>query len=162
MKIIVDNASGLCYIISVSKIHGNRKKEQKMSTLTKTIEWTTKTGKPVVVTMTIETSREINADGDKMTVSCCDMHTTATVDGQTVGYSINTINASHPAHKLGAVAMCGNLCITQANYDAIKAAQTELESTPEWQAKVARQAASDKAAKEYDAHRAMMRKVMGY
>ena len=134
-----------------------------MSNLTKKIEWTTKSGKTVAVTMEIETSREINADGDKVTVPCCcDMHTTATVDGQTVGYSINTINASHPAHKLGAVAMCGNLCITQTNYDAIKAAQLELESTPEWQAKVARQEASDKASREYDAHRAMMRKVMGY
>src|SRR4030042_1085877 len=127
-----------------------------MSNLTKKIEWTTKSNKAVVVTIEIETSREINADGDKVTVPCCDMHTTATLDGQTVGHSINTITASHPAHKLGAVAMCGNLCITQANYDAIKAAQTELESTPEWQAKVALQEASDKANKEYDAHRAMM------
>jgi hypothetical protein len=133
-----------------------------MSNLTKTVTWTTKSNKTAVVTMTIETSKEINADGDKVTVSCCDMHTTATVDSQTVGYSINTINANHPAHKLGAVAMCGNLCIAQANYDAIKAAQTELENTPEWQAKVSRQKASDKASKEYDAHRAMMSKVMGY
>jgi len=133
-----------------------------MSNLTQKIEWTTKSGKAVVVTMEIQTSKEINTDGDKVTVPCCNMHTTATVDGQTVGYSINSINASHPAHKLGAVAMCGNLCITQANYDAIKAAQTELESTPEWQAKVARQEASDKVNKECDAHRAMMRKVMGY
>jgi hypothetical protein len=133
-----------------------------MSNLTKTITWTTKSNKAVVVTMTIETSKEIDADGDKITVSCCDMHTTATVDGQTVGYNINTINANHPAHKLGAVAMCGKLCIAQANYDAIKAAQTELENTPDWLAKVARQEASDKASKEYDAHRAMMRNVMGY
>jgi hypothetical protein len=128
----------------------------------KKIEWTTKGGKAVVVTLEIQTSREINADGDKVTVSCCDMHTLATVDGQTVGRHINTINASHPAHKLGAVAVCGNLCISQANYDAIKAALTELESTPEWQAKMAREAESDKAAKEYDAHRSIMRKVMGY
>ena len=133
-----------------------------MSNLTKTVTWTTKSNKAVVVTMTIETSREISVDGDKVTVPCCDWHTTATVDGQTVGYGINTISASHPAHKLGAVAMCGNLCITQTNYGAIKAAQTALESTPEWQAKVARQEASDKASREYDAHRAMMRKVMGY
>ena len=133
-----------------------------MDNLTKTVTWTTKSNKAVVVTMAIETSREINADGDKVTVPCCNMHATATVDGQTVGYSINTITARHPLHKLGAVAMCGNLCITQANYDAITAAQTELESTPEWQAKVARQEASNKANNEYEAHRAMMRKVMGY
>jgi hypothetical protein len=133
-----------------------------MSNLTKTITWTTKSNKAVVVTMTIETIKEISADGDKITVSCCDMHTTATVDGQTVGYNINTINDNHPAHKLGAVAMCGKLCIAQANYDAIKAAQTALANTPEWLAKVARKEASDKASKEYDAHRAMMRNVMGY
>lgn len=133
-----------------------------MSNLTKTITWTTKSNKAVVVTMTIVTNKEINNDGDKVTVSCCDWHTTATVDGQIVGYVINTINTSHPAHKVGAVAICGNLCITQTNYDAIKAAQTELESTPEWQAKLAKEEASDKAAKEYESHRAMMRKVMGY
>lgn len=133
-----------------------------MSNLTQKVEWTTKGGKAVVVTMEIQTSREINADGDKVTVSCCDMHTTATVDGQIVGYSINTINASHPAHKLGAVAMCGNLCITQVNYDAIKTTQTKLKGSPEWQAELARQEASCRASEEYDAHRAMMRKVMEY
>jgi hypothetical protein len=133
-----------------------------MSNLAKKIEWTTKTGKAAVVMMEIQTSREVNADGDKVTVPCCDMHIKATVDNKNVGYSINTINSSHPAYKLGAVAMCGNLCIMQANYDAIKAAQMELESTPEWQAKIVRQKASDKASEEYDAHRAMMSKVMGY
>jgi hypothetical protein len=133
-----------------------------MSSLAKTITWTTQSGKAVVVAMEIQTSREIDADGDKVTVSCCDMRTTVTVDDQTVGHSINTINASHPAHKLGAVAMCGNLCITQSNYDAIKAAQAELMESPYWQVKVARQEASDRVGKEYDAHRSMMCKVMGY
>jgi len=133
-----------------------------MTNLIKKIEWTTKAGKSVAVTMTLQLTREIDADGYKTLVPCCEMHTRVTVGGQTVGYSINTIDTTHPAYKLGAVAMCGNLGITQVNYDKILAARAEIESTPEWQAEIARQAAADAAERDYDAHRATMQKVMGY
>jgi len=130
--------------------------------LIKKIEWNTKSGLPVVVTLEIQTSREADADGEKVTVPCCDMGVTATVDGQPVGYHITEIDSAHPAHKLGAVAICGNLCIPQSNYMAIKAAQAELESSPEWQAKVARGDKANKEQEAYDAHQTMMRNVMGY
>ena len=130
--------------------------------MTRTIAWDTSKGKASVV-VELVTSRDINADGDKVMVACCDMHIVGNVDGiGVVGYDICTHDIHPKLAEMGVVAMCGKLGIKQDQYNEIIAAINEIKATPEWQAKIARQEAGDKAAREYDEHRATMRKAMSY
>ena len=124
----------------------------------KEITWTTGTGKTATVIVSLITSKTIDADGDKVTVACCEMEITADVDG--IGYmgSGRPVKANHPV----AVAKIGNLGISAENLAKITAAIAEIEATPEWIAKVAGIAKAEKGGKEYEAHRAKMRRVMGY
>jgi hypothetical protein len=130
--------------------------------ITKKINWMTGTGKQATVTVVLTTEREINCDGDKSTVACSDMSIAGEVEGMgTVGYGVSeSVPANYAAQ--GVVAVCGKLCIKAAEYAQVKAAIAEIEATPEWQAKIARQDAGRKAEAEYNRHRAMMRKAMSY
>lgn len=121
------------------------------------ITWTTRDGKPVVVTVALVTERTVDADGHVITVPCCEMTIRAEVNGVVVGYG-RPERANHPV----AVAKIGKLGLTADNLSRIIAAIQEIEATPEWTAKVERERAGEVAAREYDQHRAMMRKVMGY
>ena len=123
----------------------------------KEITWITKDKREAKVTVTLITSKELDADGDKITVDCCEMQIRATVNGQSVGYGYpQTVN--HPV----AVAKIGSLGIAAYNMTKIEAAINEIKSTPEWVEKERRAAINEKVGKEYDKHRAKMRKVMGY
>jgi hypothetical protein len=61
-----------------------------------------------------------------------------------------------------AVAKIGKLGLTADNLAAINAAIGEIEDGPDWTAKIEREARADESRREYDKHRAMMKKVMGY
>ncbi len=117
--------------------------------------WTTSDGRTAEVTVTLITSKALDADGDKITVPCCEMEITATVNGEQVGYGYpQAIN--HPV----AVAMIGKLGISKANMVKVEAAIDEIKATPEWQAKTAREEQNRKDEIEYDKHYAKMRKIM--
>ena len=132
-------------------------KTKKGDAVEKKIEWTTGTKQTAMVTVSLITSKTLDADGDKITVDCCEMQIMAYIDGQFVGSGAPQ-KANHPV----AVAKIGKLGITQTNLDRINAAIAEIEATPEWQAKKAREAQSLKNSIAYDDHRAKMRKIMGY
>lgn len=119
------------------------------------VTWTTGDGRVAKVTVTLVTSKVLDADGDKITVPCCDMVITATINGTLVGYGYPQA-VNHPA----AVGKIGNLGIVAANMAKIEAAVNEIKATPEWQDKERRAEISDQVRREYDAHRAMMDKVM--
>jgi len=125
----------------------------------KTIEWQTKSGKAARVEIELETSRTINADGDRVTVACAEMHITATVDNMYVGgghieHYRQTVQGVEVAGQIG------KLYIPVAPMAEIDAAIAEIHSTPEWQAKVARQQAGEKTEKEYQTHLSTMRRAM--
>ena len=123
-----------------------------------TITWTTKTGKAVEVTVELKTTRTINADGDKVDVKCCKMEIFAKVEGMGI------VGSGRPERiKQGdLVANIGKLGINAENLAKIESAIADIEATPEWQAKLAARPQAEKEEREYDAHRAKMRKVMGY
>ena len=117
--------------------------------------WTTSDGRTAEVTVTLITSKVLDADGDKITVKCCEMVIRATVNGEMVGYGYpQTI--SHPV----AVAMIGKLGISKTNMVKVKAAIDEIKATPEWQAKVAREEQNRNDQIAYDKHCAKMHKAM--
>lgn len=121
----------------------------------KQITWTTGDGRTAEVTVSLITSKVLDADGDKITVPCCEMEIRATVNGEMVGYGYpQTIK--HPV----AVAMIGKLGINKANMTKVDAAIDEIKATPEWQAKVAREERNRKDGIAYDKHCATMRKAM--
>lgn len=122
------------------------------------ITWTSGNGKAVKVGIFLMLEKEIDADGDKVTVSCCEIEIVASVEGMGCIGTGRPQKANHPV----AVAKIGNLGINTENLIRINAAITEIEATPEWLAKLARIAKAEKESAEYDKHRAMMRRVMGY
>ena len=117
--------------------------------------WTTGDGRTAEVAVRLITSKVLDADGDKITVSCCEMEIVATVNGERVGYGYpQTVN--HPV----AVAKIGKLGISKTNMVKVEAAINEIKATPEWQAKEAREEQNRKDEIAYERHYAKMRKAM--
>ena len=126
----------------------------------KSISWVTSKGRKVDVSIRLVTNKQSDADGDKIDISCCEMEIMASVAGLgIVGSGTPWVRSGLPN---GIVATIGRLAISQENLARINQAIAEIAETPEWQAKLARIAKSEKEGQEYDAHRARMRKVMGY
>jgi hypothetical protein len=123
----------------------------------KEITWITGTGKEAKVTVALKLEKEIWID-QPATVACCEMDITAEIEGMGIVGSGRPQKADHPV----AVAKIGKLGINADNLARINAAIAEVEATPEWIAKVARITQAEKEGREYDKHRAMMRRVMGY
>lgn len=123
------------------------------------ITWITGTGKEAKVTVALKTERIIDADGDKVTVACCEMDITAEIEG--MGF-VGSGRPQKITPQQGCIARIGKLGINADNLARINAAIAEVEATPEWIAKVARITQAEKEGREYDKHRAMMRRVMGY
>jgi len=148
MKIILDkpNSMGCIAINKTEEI-----------TMERQITWTTRDGKAVEVVVALVTEREVDADGHRVTVPCCEINVKALVGGITVGYG-RPERASHSV----AVAKIGKLGLTADNLAAMNAAIGEIEDGPDWTAKIEREARADESRREYDKHRAMMKKVMGY
>lgn len=125
----------------------------------KQIKWNTSRGE-AVVTVSLVTEKTINADGDMVKVSCCDLTIRATIAGQHVGDYI-----TRKAQTVQGVQLAGNigkLAVRVEHMTLIDAAIAEIKATPEWQAKEAAIAANAKTGEEYNQHRAMMARVMGY
>lgn len=123
------------------------------------ITWTTGTGKEAKITVALNLEKTIWADGDNVTVNCCEMDIIAEVDG------LGCIGTGRPLKitpQQGCIAKIGKLGISAENLGRINAAIAEIEATPEWIEKLRREEAAQKGEEEYDKHRRMMKKVMGY
>lgn len=123
------------------------------------VTWQTSKGL-ATVTVTLTTSKTVDADGDKVTVPACELHITAEVEGMgMIGCGRPTTVKAAPA---GVVACIGSLALSAEHLASINAAIAAAESTPEWQAKLAAEAESRRQSDEYERGREMMRRVMGY
>jgi hypothetical protein len=139
------------------------KRNAKENEMKREITWTLNSGAKATVAIELITSRTVSADGYEAEVACCDMVIEAEAAGRDCGGTIinpmpkpQTVNGRLYTHVIG------KLAIPADKMQEINAAITEIESTPEWQAKLARRAAADEADRKYEQHRATMRKVMGY
>lgn len=110
------------------------------------IEWTTSRGQ-AVVEVALATTKTINADGDSVTVPACEMSITATVAGQVVGFG-HPIAKAMTVQGVEIAGTIGKLAVRPEHMAQILAAISEVEATPEWQAKVAAQEANRKSAAE--------------
>jgi hypothetical protein len=132
-----------------------------MAEMTRKIEWTTGAGKAASITIELQTSKSVFADGDRTEVPCCEIYTAVEHDGQLMGHDIIDLAnlPKHPANALG-VALCGRLVIKRAQYDQYLQAKAEVEATPEWQAKVAKDAKARAESRAYDQHRKRVEDMM--
>jgi len=129
-------------------------------TTTRKIEWTNSKGQQVVAAIGIRTGKTINADGDEMTVSCCEWYETVYLAGQIAGYSIDRITPV----QVGAILVAGKsgtVGIPVEQMDAIDAARAELRATPVWAEHEAKIARNVKECEEYEASRRYIERVMG-
>lgn len=122
----------------------------------KEITWTTGAGKEAKVTVELVTEKVTDADGDKVTVKCCEIVITASVDGM----GILGMGRPQAETKQEVAGRIGKLGMVKANLDRVNAAITEIEALPEWIAKIARQEKADKAHREIDAHQKRMAHIM--
>ncbi len=132
-----------------------------MYAIDKKIEWTTGSGKQATVAIRLQTSRIVDADGDRCEVPCCDLSITADVAGMGImSYGIDRL----PATVAGVVypARAGRLAIPAAQLAEIDAVLAGVYATPEWQAKQQAAAKAKIANREYDERREFMRQQMGY
>lgn len=116
-----------------------------MEAKTRKIEWQTSKGDNCSITIELQLTKTVYADGDDITVKCCEMVTNAMHGDKEMG---GYVDASDYARKRIAAAgagethaaICGRLLVPNEAYAQYVAAKAELESTPEWQAKVEREA----------------------
>lgn len=101
------------------------------------INWTMTNGKTATVAVELITAEDIWADGDKITVSCCKINVTASVEGMGVVGTGRPQPLGNSTAAVAAVSKIGKLAITAENHDRIMAAIAKAESTPEWQSKIA-------------------------
>jgi hypothetical protein len=127
------------------------------------IEWTSKSGRAITMTIELVTSKTIWADGHSDEVETCEIRQPVlTVDGKRVDGWLSK-EVPDAALKLvpDAVAMFGPVIITQGQLAMIDAAYARIHATPEWQAREAEAAKNRADAEKYDAHQARMRRMMG-
>jgi len=126
----------------------------------KTIEWQTKSGGAARVEVELRTTERINLDGDIFERSCCEMHISGYYNDNLMGLSL--VRQSMTVQGVEIAGYIGKLCIPSTQMIEIDAAIAAIHATPEWKAKIARQRAAERVEREYQAHRSMMRKAMGY
>jgi hypothetical protein len=116
------------------------------------VEWMLGNGKKVTYTVALQLQREINLDGDKDIVPCCEIAEHVDMDGESIIPSLNTLTTPAIVNGKTVVASLGlsprKLGLTQETYDAIKAARIEIEQHPAW---IKKQKQIAKNEKELDA-----------
>ena len=104
----------------------------------KQVTWTLKSGAAATYTVEIILEKEINLDGDKSIVPCCEINSSFDIPG--IG-SIDggmIIERTGTANGFDFVAVAGNKVALSADvYNAIKAANAEVNAHPAWIAKQA-------------------------
>lgn len=123
------------------------------------IKWQMRMGTEAIVAVEIKTRREVNLDGDVNTVDCCDLVIEAEIDGMGI------VGIGEPELVIGRtdgiVARIGKLALDAGHLAQVQAAIAEAKATPEWQARIAREAQAAKDKADYAAHRRMMDRAMG-
>ena len=129
--------------------------------IVKTHTWKTLSGKTVTAQCTLTLSREINADGHKVTVDCCDKEFEISVEGYgLVGSYID--RTPRVVNGVSYAANCGSLVISSDNLASIDAMVLDIESHPAWIAKQNKIKKNLKEVDEYEAHKARVEKMMSY
>jgi hypothetical protein len=136
----------------------NGKANSNRDSMTK-ITWTGKTGKTAAVTINLVTERTVShyCDGHRteITKPCCEIEIEGSVEGMGVlGRSVRRID--NPA----AAGCCGRLGIPEEQMVLIEAAIAEIKASPEWVAKLAREAQQDRMHAEYQADHDRVVKAM--
>ena len=112
----------------------------------KTIEWKTESGKEVKVNVELKLKEEINLDGDKCTVPCCELEVRTEIK------ELDFVSFEEPWKRAGLpdgyVAAIGRLIIEEKEYNKINNAIEEAKQHPAWIAKQMKIEANKKAAKE--------------
>lgn len=104
----------------------------------KQVTWTLGSGKEATYTIELILSKEINLDGDKSTVSCCEINATFDIPGAGFIPGDMIIEKQMTINGTTIAALAGNkVGLRPEVYAAIKAAKAEIEAAPEWQAKQA-------------------------
>lgn len=102
----------------------------------KQIEWTLANGKKATYSVELQLTREINLDGDKSVVPCCEINRSLTVED--IGFVSAEIK-SIPPKQVGSItavaAIGGKVGVGKEIYDRIMAAISEVEASPEWRNK---------------------------
>ncbi|MDX9894325.1 MAG: hypothetical protein RBS34_02700 [Desulfofustis sp.] len=104
----------------------------------RTIDWQSKNGNALRFEINLALEKEINLDGDKSVIACCELSQRFLIDGQYVG---DYINRRNPPKGLAAT-VGGRLGLTVETLALIDAAIAEVTSHPAWQAKQAKIAAN--------------------
>lgn len=115
-----------------------------------TIKWKSQAGKEIKITVDLILEKELNADGDKITVPCCDIVIIAEVE------EMGTIGVGEPWRRKGLsegyVATIGKLGLGEDHCKQIEQAIAEVKNHPMWIAKQARIAENEKAEEERYKH----------
>ena len=102
----------------------------------KQIEWTLGNGSKATFSVELQLEKEINLDGDKSIVPCCEYHERLEIPG--MGFMFTEIKKIEPKTVNGktiVAAIGGKVGITEDIYSQITAAINEVKSAPEWIAK---------------------------
>ena len=123
------------------------------------IEWANTKGQSVVATVCLLTERVINADGDRVTVPCCEWSESVTLDGRYQGSDIAPMtplssNGTTYANR------CGKVAIPTEQMAKIEAARAELRSMSEWVAHQAKIERNARECAEYEMHKANIDRMM--
>jgi len=123
----------------------------------KTVSWKNSNGQEITVVAELVTSRTRNADGHKVTGSCCEIEVAASVDGVVVGTGRPRNRRDLPP---GYKAVIGRLALDNERYKLVMAAIAELEASPEWLRKIADLKAAVEGDEWYRRHTEKMKKAM--
>ena len=119
--------------------------------------WTTKNGNDITVTGKLITEKVINLDGDKVKVECCEIEMSIYAEGhgeqgdwirELSPAEIKNLTKQRGAHEY--THYVGDLALTLDQVKIIESVRTRLESTPEWQAKLAKEKINKKENEEYN------------
>ena len=109
----------------------------------------------VIVTVTLTTERELDADHN-IKKACCEISVDATINGKDAGGLGYMVAVNHPV----AVARIGKLYLKADTAALVQSALDEIEATEyvvAWREKEAR---AEEESRKYDAHCEMMRNAM--
>ncbi len=118
-------------------------RESSMKNHKEVVSWELSDGRAATVTIELITGKDIWLDGHESTMSVCEKHLYAELDGEDVGYHIQEVK-----NHAQCSARIGKLGLTFKMHRLIKDAIRKIESTDEWQAKVKREADNAAAAKK--------------
>jgi cytochrome c len=120
-------------------------------------EWTTSTGLKIVAGYKlVEETRDL-LDMDKYTRSNLSCQLFATVNGAEEHATSVEMLANRPDNL---IAKIGRIGLNATQLAAVRATRTEIESHPEWVAKMAAREAGEKVRREYDAYQHRLDNMM--